>query len=483
MTPRRNPFDTEREFEGLETEVQSEIETDGDGLDRTPSRHTAPDFEAARKHVLTELVRFVGRLRREGANVPAGAALEGARALAVVGFADRGVAADALRATLLTESADTDVFDAEFPTFWHRLRTGIDRISTHDDSPARDGDNSDESNRHAASLQGSDVPSETEPPPPESDDGAESVDVRLATGRRHATGERPASDGDDGDDARLYSAVGRREPVEATPAPLTADETAAVDRFLDALSTIPGRRTRLAATGDRIDARRALRASLGTGGTAVDLPTRERVPSELHCCLLIDVSGSVLDTIDRDTLLAVADRLQATARRSSVFLFDTDLVEATAQFARADGDPAGALRDAEIEWGGGTRIGDAFDALRRRHPYAVDRRTVVVVISDGLDVGDQEILEESVTWLAGRADAVVWLNPLAVSPAYEPRSRGMATALPYVDALFGFATPTDLDEATRQLERYGIDGPVGFEHDPRRRRSAVESADGGGDRE
>ncbi|SDJ86667.1 VWA domain-containing protein [Natronorubrum texcoconense] len=481
MTPRRNPFDTEGEFEGIEPEVQSEIETDGDGLDRPSGRHTAPDFEAARKHVLTELVRFVGQLRREGASVPASGALEGARALAVVGFADRDPAADALRASLLTESDDIDVFDAEFPTFWHRLRTGIDRISTHDDSPARDGDDTDESNRQAASLEGADLPSGVEPPPPESDDGPESVDLRLATGRRHATGERPSSDGDDGDDARLYSAVGRREPVEATPTPLTTDETAAVDRFLDALSTIPGRRTRLAATGERIDARRALRASLGTGGTAVDLPTRERVPSELHCCLLIDVSGSVLDTIDRDTLLAVADRLQATARRSSVFLFDTDLVEATEQFARADGDPAGALRDAEIEWGGGTRIGEAFDALRRRHPYAVDRRTVVVVISDGLDVGDQEILEESVTWLAGRADAVVWLNPLAVSPAYEPRSRGMETVYPYVDGLFGFATPTDLDEAARQLERYGIDGPVGFEHDPRRRRSAAESDDNGGD--
>ncbi|WP_440765684.1 VWA domain-containing protein [Natronorubrum sp. DTA7] len=481
MTPRRDPSETEAEFEGLETDSESEIETDGDGLDRTPSRHTAPDFEAARKHVLTELVRFVGRLRREGASVPASGALEGARALAVVGFADRDPAADALRATLLTEADDGEAFDAEFSTFWHRLRTGIDRISTHDDSPARDGgDDTDDPDRQAASLEGADLPSGVEPPTPESDDGPESVDVRLATGRRHATGERPESDGDDGDDgddARLYSAVGRREPVEATPAPLTADETAAVDRFLDALSTIPGRRTRLAATGDRIDARRALRASLGTGGTAMDLPTRERVPSELHCCLLIDVSGSVLDTIDRDTLLAVADRLQAAARRSSVFLFDTDLVEATEQFARADGDPAGALRDAEIEWGGGTRIGDAFDAIRRRHPYAVDRRTVVVVISDGLDVGDQQHLEESVTWLAGRADAIVWLNPLAVSPAYEPRSRGMATALPYVDGLFGFATPTDLDEAARQLERYGIDGPIGFEYDPRRRRS-----DGEGDR-
>jgi uncharacterized protein with von Willebrand factor type A (vWA) domain len=438
------------------------------GLDRSTG-NGVPDFEAARNHVLTELVRFVNRLRREGVDVPATGTLEAARALAVIGFADREPAGDALRATLLSEADDRDAFAEEFPTFWHRLRTGLDRIATHEGGQSP-GDESESETGPEADLesesQDSELLSEAEASTPDSNEGPETVDVRISTGRRHASGERPIGDGDDA--ARRYSAIGGREPVAADGVSLSDDEVAAIDRFVAALATIPGRRTRHAENGDRVDARRALRASLGTGGTAIELPTREPVPSELRCCLLIDVSGSVLDTIDRDTLLAVAERLQGTARTGSVFLFDTDLVDATDQFDRAGGDPAAALREAEIEWGGGTRIGDALETLRRDHPHAVDRRTVVVVISDGLDVGDREVLEDGITWMSRRADAILWLNPLAVSAAYEPQSRGMATCLPYVDGLFGFAEPADLAEAARQLERQGIDGPIGYEHDRRR---------------
>lgn len=464
MTPDRDP--SERGLEPDRVTAEREVTR---GLDRS-TETSVPDFEAARKHVLTELVRFVSVLRRDGVTVAADGTLEAARALAVVGLADRDTAGDALRATLLTEASDRELFDEAFPTFWHRLRTGIDRIATHegssspeDDEPERNPEGSVETESREPELL-SDVEAAT----PDSSDGPKSVDVRIATGRRHASGERPSGPGDGGDDARRYSAVGGREPVSADSVSLSVSESAAIDRFVDALATIPGRRTRLATSGDRIDARRALRSSLGTGGTAIELPTRESIPSELRCCLLIDVSGSVLDTVDRDTLLAVAERVQATARAGSVFLFDTELVDATDQFTRAAGDPAAALRAAEIEWGGGTQIGDAFETLRRDHPHAVDRRTVVVVVSDGLDVGDRTTLENGITWLARRSDAILWLNPLAVSPAYEPRTRGMAACLPYVDGLFGFAQPTDLAEAARQLERRGIDGPIGYEHDPRR---------------
>ncbi|ELY43874.1 vWA domain-containing protein [Natronorubrum sulfidifaciens] len=447
---------------------------DRGGLDQPTGLHTVPDFEAARTHVLTELVRFTDELRQAGVDVPATGTLEGARALAVVGFADREPAGDALRAALLSEAADREAFDEAFPPFWHRLRTGIDRIATHEGTSTSDDDEPEPAGSVALEGEASELLSETEPPSLEGDDGdgSERAEVRLQTGRRHATGERPIDEDEDGDAVRRYSAVGGRERVAATPASLTDAERDAIDRFVNALATVPGRRTQQATAGERIDARRALRSSLGTGGTPMDLPTRDPVPSELHCCLLIDVSGSVLDTVDRDTLLAVAERLQTVARRSSVFLFDTDLVDATEQFERAGGDPAAALRAAEISWGGGTQIGDAFETLRRQHRDAVDRRTVVIVISDGLDVGEQSVLEEQITWLARRAAAVLWLNPLAVASTYEPRTRGMETCLPYVDGLFGFAEPTDLAEIARQLERRGLDGPIGYEYDPRRQQPA-----------
>jgi uncharacterized protein with von Willebrand factor type A (vWA) domain len=448
-----------------------------DGLDGEPD-DDVPDFRAARRHVLIEVLRLAARLRSDGVSVPTTGSLAAARALAVVGLGDEAGVRAALRATLITESAALETFDEAFPEFWHRLRTGLDAIATDHEGPTP-GDDGNEAGTAADDTEAPDDPgvlSDAEVPEMDgAEDGGGDVEVRVPTERRHATGDRPTEAGSG--DARRYSAVGEGEQVDVDAARLTDAESAAIDRFVTALATLPGRRHRSSPAGERIDARRALRASLETGGAAVDLPRTEPTASELRCCLLIDVSGSVLDTVDRSVLLAFAERLSAAARNARVFLFDTDLIDATEAFARADGEPSGALRDAAVEWGGGTKIGGAFTTLRREHPHAVDRRTVVVVVSDGLDVGERSVLENGITWLSDRAGSLVWLNPLAVSPSFEPRSRGMATSAPYLDALFGFAEPADIDEAARQIERRGLDGRVGYEYDPRRHGSTT----GGGE--
>ena len=435
------------------------------GVDDVTASDGVPDFRAARRHVLIELLRLATQLRQEGVEVPASATLSAGRALAVVGLSDRDAVAAALRATLLSTAPDIEAFESAFPTFWHRLRSGLDAVGTDHDGPTPGDDDADAGDDSAADdAETAGVLEDAEVPDLDGDGDGE-VEVRIPTERQHATGDRPTNTGEG--DARRYSAVGERERVEAETATLTADELAAIDRFVASLSTLPGRRRKQSTAGDRIEAQRALRASLKTGGAPVDLPKSEPVADGLRCCLLVDVSGSVLDIVDRSVLLAFAAHLQGAARDGSVFLFDTELMEATEAFASADGDPAGVLRDAEVQWGGGTKIGDALVSLRQGHPYAVDRRTVVVVVSDGLDVGDPDVLADGITWLSDQAGAVVWLNPLAVSPSFKPESRGMSIADPYLDALFGFAEPADLDEAARQLEQRGLDGQVGYEHDRR----------------
>ncbi|WP_280586055.1 VWA domain-containing protein [Halorubrum sp. Boch-26] len=436
-----------------------------------------PDFPAARQHLVTELIRFAAVLRRDGVAVPASGTLDAARALAAVGLADERRVEAALRASLLSETADGDAFDEAFPTFWHRLRSGLDRIATAHDGPSPEGgeDGEDRGTDDAAPADDSGDADAEDPgllddaEPPEMDaDGDGDPTVRIPTDRRHAAGDRPTDEQRDERDGRRYSAVGESALVEAdVPVPSKA-EHAAAERFVDALSSLPGRRRRRSPTGPLVDARGALRASLQTGGAPIDLPRDAPTPSELRCCLLVDVSGSVLDTVDRSALLALGERVATSARDARVFLFDTDFAEATAAFSDPARSPADALRAAEIEWGGGTRIGHALDELRRTAPHAVDRRTVVVVASDGLDVGDPDLFTDGITWLADRADGVVWLNPLAVSPSFEPASRGMGDAAPYVDGLFGFAEARDLAEAARQIERHGLGGPIGYEHDPRR---------------
>ncbi|RQH03494.1 VWA domain-containing protein [Natrarchaeobius oligotrophus] len=445
----------------------------------TGSDHGVPDFVAARRHVLTELLWLATVLRRNGVSVPTTGPLEAARTLSVVGLSEQSRVDAALRATLVTEAADRDAFDDAFPQFWHRLRTGLERIATaHGRDRTTGTDDADGDPADAGSGREEEPQLLPEAETPSTVDGQDgpgpAPQVRIATDRRRATGDRPDAEESS---ARRYSPVGGSRLVDAELDRLSSGERASIHRFVDALATIPGRRRRPASSGAAVDARRALRASLATGGAPLELPAREPTPTELRCCVLVDVSGSVLDTIDRSVLLHFAEHVQRRARYARVFLFDTDLVDATAEFERSGGNPAAALRDARVEWGGGTKIGAALETLRRRHPDAVDRRTVVVVVSDGLDVGEPELLEDGITWLADRADSIVWLNPLATSPAFEPSSRGMAASVPYVDALFGFVGPEDLAAAARQIERRGLDGPVGYEYDRRRRERTGATAD------
>jgi uncharacterized protein with von Willebrand factor type A (vWA) domain len=423
-----------------------------------------PDFAAARDHVIRQVVDFARRLRADGVPVPANAALPASEALAEVGLDDRERVRAAMHATLVSDPRDREAFDAHFPGFWYRLRTGLEATATDDHPGKRDGasDRERPADTHptgaladaavATSLEG---------------DGelttAGEVEERRVAEHEATPAEATATDRRPG----TYSPAGDRTPVHEEAGGATIDR-ATMRRFERVLATLPGRRWSRARTGFAFNARRALRESLDTGGVALSLPRRERARSAFRTCVLVDVSRSVLDAIDREFLLSFLAALVADGRSVRVFFFDTEIREVTAVFA-GRGDPATALERAEIAWGGGTRIGTSLLWLRERWPHAVDRRTVTLVVSDGLEVGEVSELEAGLSWLASHSGSLLWLNPLAASAAYEPTCRGMAAALPYVDGLFAFGSPADLDEVARQLERYGSDGPVGYEHDFRER--------------
>src|SRR3712207_1705593 len=102
---------------------------------------------------------------------------------------------------------------------------------------------------------------------------------------------------------------------------------------------------------------------------------------------------------------------------------------------------AGAVQD----WSGGTRIGAALAELNREHGRRIGRGAVVVVLSDGWDRGDPDELAAEMARLRRTAHRVVWLNPLAADPRYEPLTRGMQAALPHVDHLLPGSSVASLD--------------------------------------
>lgn len=421
-----------------------------------------PDFTAARDHVRAEMVRFVRALRRAGVDVPANAGTTATRALVELGFDREAAARAGLRACLVSAPEDAETFDRQFPEFWRRLTAGL----TPDGPAPREEDGPEGA---MAPLDGSPAPGET--PAGESDDGPEETgepDVKAAV---EAAGATVSGDGPAGDreavEAAWYSPTGSQSAV-ADLGDGGPDIDAAVAELTAGVETLKGRRWH-GEGEERPNVRRALRSSFGTGGTVVSMPAKARAKSAVRAVWLVDVSRSVLDTVDRPFLLGLLRRATSAWRDCRVVFFDEDSRDVSQAFAEPTARTAlDALEAAAVEWGGGTRIGASLAGLRERHPDAVDHRTVVFVVSDGLEMGEVSVLERELAGLARRAAAVLWLNPLAAAPGFEPTARGMAGALPFVDGLFAFSGPGDVVELGQQLRRHGAGGRIGYEHDPRR---------------
>ena len=101
------------------------------------------------------------------------------------------------------------------------------------------------------------------------------------------------------------------------------------------------------------------------------------------------------------------------------------------------------------DWSGGTRIGESLETFVRNHLIrTVDAKTVVVVLSDGLERGDPALLADALRVIRRRARKVIWLNPLMGDARYQPLARGMRAALPFIDH---FASVHDVPSLERLI--------------------------------
>jgi uncharacterized protein len=181
------------------------------------------------------------------------------------------------------------------------------------------------------------------------------------------------------------------------------------------------------------DFRRTLRHSFRTAGEPIEQRWRGRRHRRRRLVLLLDVSGSMSD-YSRALVMFAQAALRAD-RRFEAFCFGTRLTRVTSALAGSDANEGLQRAAAEVvDWEGGTRIGESLARFLDDFGHGgMARGAVVVLCSDGLDVGDPELLREQMARLARLAHRVVWVNPLKEDPAYEPLARGMKAALPYVD--------------------------------------------------
>lgn len=203
--------------------------------------------------------------------------------------------------------------------------------------------------------------------------------------------------------------------------------------------------------GHRPDLRRIVRSSLRTAGDPVHRHWRSHSHRPRPVVLVCDVSGSM--TPYARMLLQYMHASVAARRRVEAFVFGTRLTRITYELEGRDHDLALERATAAVtDFSGGTRIGAALAELNREHGRRVGRGAVVVVLSDGWDRGDPSVLDAEMARLRRSAHRLVWLNPLAAHPEFEPLTRGMRAAVPHTDELLAGNSLASLEELAVVLE-------------------------------
>ncbi|MFD1579966.1 vWA domain-containing protein [Ramlibacter ginsenosidimutans] len=236
---------------------------------------------------------------------------------------------------------------------------------------------------------------------------------------------------------------------------LTASEFRLVERLAREIALpvpeIELRRTRPGTRGTQLHWSRTLRHAGHTGGELLVLRRLQRGRAPLPLLVLVDISGS-MERYAR-LLLAFLHAATRAHRRRDVFAFGTHLTDLTPAFRLADTDAMLAAASAAIDdFAGGTRLGASLATLRQRHARRlVGRRSLVLVISDGLDTGEPEELDRELDWLTHRCRRLLWLNPLLRFEGYAPLARGAAVLHRHADAMLAVHNLAKLQDLALSL--------------------------------
>ena len=203
--------------------------------------------------------------------------------------------------------------------------------------------------------------------------------------------------------------------------------------------------------GASFDLRRTFRSMPRYGGELLDLARRKRRDRPRPLVLICDVSGSM----ERYTrmLLHFIHSMARGQERVEAFLFATRLTRVSHYLDYRDIDRSVTeVARAVPDWAGGTRIGEAIGRFNHRWARRVlGRGAVVLLISDGWDRGEPELLSLEAARLQRSCRRLIWLNPLLGSPEYEPLTRGMQAALPFVDDFLPVHNLASLQDLARCL--------------------------------
>lgn len=360
------------------------------------------------RDLMRAMLAFGGVLRASGLPVTTPELMDAVRALEVVDLMDRDEVYRALRTVLVSRMEEQPAFDRCFEAFWRF---------------------------HAEEGQGLEgLVSMVQPTLPENEHGGNPPEAGQEKQAQIALDDWEEGEEADDEPLEVPGLSNREVLMERDFSTFPAEQLDEVARLTvliaKRLARRMSRRRKPTRRGGIVDLRRSMRANL-MKGEIIELRRRSRRRRKVRLVLLCDVSGS-MDLYSR-FLLQFLYALQNLFGRVETFTFATRLTRVS-DLLRGPSYKRALRRLTEVrDWSGGTRIGDAIRDFNQEWGRLVDRRTIVLILSDGWDTGEPDVLAQEMLTLKRRAGRVLWLNPLLGNPSYEPLTRGMAAALPLVD--------------------------------------------------
>jgi len=198
------------------------------------------------------------------------------------------------------------------------------------------------------------------------------------------------------------------------------------------------------------DLRRTLRKNMRRGGELLELAFRKPKKNRTKLVVICDVSRSM--ELYAAFLLQFMYAFQQVYKRVETFAFSTSLQHITQLLKQSDFHVAMRVLSSQNEsWSGGTRIGKSLHSFVKEYVVKfLDKKTIVVIMSDGWDTGDLDLLQQSMEVIHNRSKKVIWLNPLAGYTDYKPHVAGMKTALPFINVF----APVHNAESLRSLTKW-----------------------------
>ena len=369
------------------------------------------EIDQVSRLVAERLSAFLKTLRDSGFAVGLAEGRDAASLLASPYAAKPGLLRSALKHLFSARKSDWDKFDALFDAFWLGKRVRSRSVTTGAAAPAN--------NPSLKNLQ----------------------ETGNISGNEQATDQVPS----DGDAPEGRSGEGRMEGASradnlaevdfrklADPEQIMQAHEAAA-RLAKAMRTRLTRRDRARRRGYRLDLRRTIHRNISHGGVPIALVKRRREDKPLRLVVLLDASGSM--SMYTGLFLRFIHGVLDEFREAEAFLFHTRLAHVSG--AMKERDAARALDRLAIlaqGTGGGTKIGESLATFNRHHAARViHSRTCVMIVSDGYETGDANLLGREMAALSKRCRRIVWLNPMMAWKDYAPVAAGIKAALPHVD--------------------------------------------------